>query len=260
MSFTAIVQKEMADLVREKRFGGWALTFLAFWAVFLVIYLESSSASQAFRRDYPISMLDLAFPMFFFLSISFVVLALFVLSDGITKERESGMLPLVGAKPIVRWHLVFAKLLSGLAVYVGAFLVTLLPMGVLAATLGMPAIVYLAQLFAMPFLALYVFMLGAGLLLGVAFQSSKAAIGTAAGLYLPLFLLIREGPMTMLYGAYPALGRAASYTPFDAAMTATQTLAMGGVMPWGPLFVTAGMGVALAAIAFWLFQRQEVAA
>lgn len=260
MSFTAIVGKELGDLLREKRFGGWALAFLAFWTVVLFIFLENASTGAVYRRDYPMSMLQLAYPAFFMLAISFIVLALFVLSDGITKERESGMLPVVGAKPIVRWHVVLAKLLAGLVVYAGAFIIALLPTGVLAASLGTPMLGFVAMLFALPFLALYVFMLGLGLLLGAAFSSSKAAIGTGAGLYLPLFLMMRDGPMMLLYTSYPSLATFATYTPFQAALDGTLVVAYGGVMPWGPLSITAGLGVAFAGAAFWLFHRQEVAA
>jgi ABC-type transport system involved in multi-copper enzyme maturation permease subunit len=260
VSFTAIIGKELGDLLREKRFGGWVLAYLAFWTFMLFMFLEDNNSSFQYRRDYPQSLLTLAMPSFFILSISFVVLALFVLTDGITKERESGMLPVVGAKPIARWQLVFAKLLAGLVVYVGALLFTLLPAAVMAASLGTPLLGYIVQLFALPFLALYLFILGAGLLMGVAFSSSKVAIGTGAAVYIPLFLVMRDGPLQILYRAYPSAGKVAAYTPFQAAYDGTTTLAYGGVMPWGPLAVTAAIGLALAGIAFWTFHRQEVAA
>lgn len=256
MSFRAIMGKELADLVREKRFGGWALTFLAFWTLFLVMFL----AFENYNRDYPTSLVTLTEPAFFFLAIALVVLALFALTDGITKERESGMLPLVGARPIVRWHLPLAKLLAGLVIYALAFVVTLLPISVLAYSMGTPFFALVLDLFLGPLLALYVFLLGSGLLLGVVSSSSKVAIGIGAGLYLPMFLLLSEGPMTLLYRAYPSLLKVAAYTPFEAGYQASQVIARGGEMPWAELSFVIFLGAGLAALGFWLFQRQEVAA
>lgn len=258
MSLVAITQKELGDLVREKRFGGWALTFLAFWMIFLFFYL-SSLEQQRFGGGGD-SLQTLVEPAFYFYAIGFAVLALFILTDGITKERESGMLPLVAAKPIVRWHLVLAKLLTGLAVYVAAYLVTLVPALILVAAVGFPALQMLTLLFVGPFLVMYAFLLGLGLLLGVVSSSSKVAIGTASGLILPLFFLMREGPLVLLYRRYPSLQELTTYTPFEAAHTTTQVVMFGGQMPWAPLAVTVGLGVVFAALAFWLFSRQEVAA
>lgn len=259
MSLTAIVHKELGDLVREKRFGAWALTFLAFWTLILFLFLDSNQ-NALHMRDHPNNVLQLAIPAYFIFAIGFLILALFTLCDGITKEREAGMLAMVGAKPVVRWHLVLGKLFAGLAVYGGAFLVTLLPTAVFAAALGTPVLTYLVQLFLLPLFVLYVFLLGSGLLLGVAFSSSKAAIGTASALYIPLFLMIRNGPMSMLYWNYPFLEKVAAYTPFEAARQASLVIAYGGVMPWMPLVVTTLVGIASAALAFIVFQRQEVAA
>jgi ABC-type transport system involved in multi-copper enzyme maturation permease subunit len=258
VSFVAMVRKEAADLVREKRFGAWALTFLAFWGLFLLFALSELDAY--YRRDYPSGALTLAEPAFFFYSIAFAVLALFLLSDGVTKERESGMLPLVGAKPIARWHIPLAKLTSGLIVYVATFVVSMLPAAVLAYSMGSPVIELIARLYVGPFLAFYAFILGLGLLLGVAYSASKVAIGTAAGLILPLFFLMEDGPMAMLYREYPALVTFARYTPFSAMHRGVQVVVNGGQLPWGPLLVTAGLGIAFAALAFWLFAKQEVAA
>lgn len=260
MSFGTIIRKELADLIREKRFGGWAITFLVFWSFFVLMTLIEVNSGFEYRRDYPTNLLTLSMPMFFFLAISFIVLALFVLSDGITKERESGMLPVVGSKPIVRWHLVLAKLLAGLAIYAAAYVITLMPMSVLAVSLGTPVLAYVTSLYLGPFLALYTFMLGLGLLVGVAMSSSKVAIGSSAGIYLGLFLLLKDGPMTMVVMAYPKVGKVLSYSPFQATLDGAMTLAYGGVMPWVPLLGTALLGGAMAASAFWLFQRQEVAA
>lgn len=258
MSFQAMVAKESADLLREKRFGAWALTFLAFWTLFLVVWF--SEADAAYRRESPPGVTTLGEPAFFFYGIAFAVLALFLLSDGVTKERESGMLPVVGAKPIKRWHVPLAKLVAGLVVYAGTFVITLLPSSVLAYSLGFPVIEMMARLYAGPFLVLYVFLLGLGLLLGVVASSSKVAIGSAAGILLPSFFMMEDGPMTLLYRDYPSLQKLSQYTPFEATHAATRVVVDGGQMPWGPMAVTVGLGVALCALAFWLFSRQEVAA
>lgn len=261
MSFAAMFEKETADLVREKRFGIWALIFLAFWTLFLVIFLaETTGAGAVARRDYPTGVTSLMEPAYFFYSIAFVVLALFLLSDGVTKERESGMLPLVGAKPIRRTNVLFAKLAAGGVVYVGTFLVSLLPAGVLALALGFPAIELIALLYVGPLLALFVFMLGFGLLVGVVSSSSKVAIGSAAGIYLPLFLMMEEGPMQLLYMTYPSLRDILAYTPFEVVHRASRVAVMGGQMPWGGLALVFAMGAGFTALAFWLFSRQEVAA
>jgi len=262
VSLVAITRKEIADLVREKRFGAWALTFLAFWMLFLLFFLSSLTGRGGgfYGPSNPQSVTMLAEPAFFFYAISFAVLGLFVLSDGITKERESGMLAVVAAKPIVRWHVVLAKLLAGGFVYVASFIVTLAPALVLVAAMGFPALEMLTLLYLGPFLALYVFLLGLGLFLGVVASSSKVAIGTGAGLYLPLFLLVSEGPLQILYARAPGLQTLASYTPFEAAHQATRVVVDGGQMPWGPLLVTAGIGGVCALAAFWAFSRQEVAA
>jgi len=259
VSLIAITQKEMGDLVREKRFGAWALTFLAFWMLFLFFYLGSLEQSR-FSGGGGDSLQNLVEPAFYFYAFGFAVLTLFILTDGITKERESGMLPLVAAKPIVRWHLVLAKLFTGLAVYAAAYLVTLAPALVLVAAIGFPALQMLTLLFVGPFLVMYVFLVGLGLLLGVVSSSSKVAIGTASGLILPLFFLMREGPLTLLYRRYPNLQEFSSYTPFEAAHTATQVAMFGGQMPWGPIALTVGLGALFIGLAFWLFSRQEVAA
>lgn len=259
MSLVAITEKELGDLVREKRFGAWALTFLAFWALFLFFFLQSLQDRLGYGAG-PENVITLVEPAFFFYTIGFAVLALFVLTDGITKERESGMLPVVASKPIVRWHVVLAKLLSGLAVYVASYLVTLPPALVLTAAMGFPALELLTLLYVGPFLVLYLFILGLGLLLGVVTSSSKVAIGTASGIYLPLFLLMSDGPLQILYRRYPAAAKLSAYTPFEAAHKSTQTIMFGGQMPWAPLVVTAGLGLAFAALAFWLFSRQEAAA
>ncbi|HET6404997.1 MAG TPA: ABC transporter permease [Candidatus Thermoplasmatota archaeon] len=257
MSLVAITQKELADLVREKRFGGWALVFLAFWMLFLFFFISNLDARGSFGTSSVPMLLE---PAYFFYAIGFAVLALFVLTDGITKERESGMLPVVAAKPIVRWHIVLAKLLTGVVVYVASYVVTLAPALVLTAAIGLPALEMLTLFYLGPFLALYVFLLGVGLLLGVVTSSSKVAIGTAAGLLLPLFLFMGDGPLSLLYGRYPFLRDVASYTPFQAGYDAAQVLVHGGQMPWGPLLVTAGIGGVCALAAFWAFSRQEVAA
>lgn len=261
MSLVAITQKELADLVREKRFGAWALAFLAFWMLFLFFFLGSLER----RPGDPYSgggqsLVGLMEPAFFFYTIGFAVLALFVLSDGVTKEREAGMLALVAAKPIVRWHIVLAKLVAGLVVYLASYLVTLLPGAVLALAMGFPAIEMLTLLYLGPFLVFYLFLLGLGLLLGVVASSSKVAIGTAAGLYIPMFFLMSDGPMQLLYTRYPGLQGIAAYTPFEAAHAATRVVVNGGQMPWGPLLVTAALGLTFAALAFWAFSRQEAAA
>lgn len=253
-----MISKESSDLLREKRFGAWALTFLAFWTLFLVFYLAETTSY--YRRDYPESATSLAEPAFAFYGIAFAVLALFTLCDGVTKERESGMLPVVGAKPIVRWHIPMAKLLSGLVVYAATFVVSLLPLGVLAFALGWPVIEMMALFYVGPLFALFVFLLGLGLLLGVAFNSSKVAIGTGAAILLPLFLLMPNGPMQLLYQAYPALGRLAEFTPFEATHAGINVIARGGQMPWTGFAVTIGLGLAFTVLAFWIFSRQEVAA
>lgn len=261
MSFAAMLQKETADLVREKRFGVWSLVFLTFWSLFLLFFLLMGNGPDAvYRRDNPEGVPRLDEPAYFFYAISFLVLSLFLLSDGVTKERESGMLPLVGAKPIRRTNVLLAKLAMGGVVYVASFLVSLLPLLVLAAAIGFPVVEMMALLYAGPFLALYAFMLGFGLLVGVASSSSKVAIGAAAGFYLPLFLLMREGPMQLLYQNYPTLDRIAGYTPFNAAHEATRVVVGGGQMPWTGLVVTFALGAACCALAFWIFSRQEVAA
>jgi ABC-type transport system involved in multi-copper enzyme maturation permease subunit len=258
MSLQAMIAKESADLLREKRFGAWALTFLAFWTLFLVVWFQEMNA--AYRRENPEGVTMLGEPAFFFYGIAFAVLALFLLCDGVTKERESGMLPVVGAKPIQRWHVPLAKLVGGLVVYVATFAVTLLPAGVLAYSLGFPVVEMMARLYVGPFLALYVFLLGLGLLLGVVASSSKVAIGTAAGLLLPSFFMMEDGPMILLYREYPSLLKVSQYLPFEAAHAGTNVVVNGGQMPWGPLAVTVALGVVFCALAFWLFSRQEVAA
>lgn len=255
-----MLQKEAADLVRERRFGMWSIAFLSFWSVFLVVFLASSTGPNAiYRRDNPEGVQVLAEAAYFFYAIAFVVLALFLLSDGVTKERESGMLPLVGAKPIRRSNVLLAKLAAGGLVYVASFLVSLLPLAVLAAAIGWPALEMVALLYAGPFLALYAFLLGFGLLVGVASTSSKVAIGSAAGIYLPLFLLMEEGPMQLLYQSYPTAQRVAALTPFNVAYKATRVVVHGGQMPWLGLVATFLAGAALCGAAFWLFSRQEVA-
>lgn len=259
MSLVAITEKELADLVREKRFGAWALTFLAFWMIFLFFFIQSMQDRVGFGGG-PENVITLVEPAFFFYTIGFAVLALFVLTDGITKERESGMLPVVASKPIVRWHVVLAKLLSGLAVYVASYLVTLPPALILTAAMGFPALELLTLLYLGPFLALYVFILGLGLLLGVVTSSSKVAIGTASGIYIPLFFTMSDGPLSLLYSRYPVAQKIAAYTPFEASHVTAQVIMFGGQMPWGPVLVTAALGVAFAALAFWLFSRQEAAA
>lgn len=258
MSFQAMVMKESADLLREKRFGAWALTFLAFWTLFLVFWLQETNA--IYRLDNPQGVTTLGEPAFYFYSMAFAVLALFLLSDGVTKERESGMLPVVGAKPIRRWHVPLAKLASGLVVYVATFVVTLLPSLVLAYSMGFPVIEMMARLYAGPFLVLYVFILGLGLLLGVVAGSSKVAIGSAAAILIPAFFMMEDGPMILLYRDYPGLLKLSQYTPFEAAHAATRVVVEGGQMPWGPVAVTAGLGIGFCALAFWLFSRQEAAA
>lgn len=261
MSFVAMLQKETADLVREKRFGVWSLVFLTFWSLFLVVFLTFSTGEQAvYRRDNPEGVQMLGEPAYFFYAIAFLVLALFLLSDGVTKERESGMFPLVGAKPIRRSNMLLAKLAVGGVVYVASFLVSLLPLLILAGALGFPVIEMVGLLYLGPFLALYAFMLGFGLLVGVASSSSKVAIGSAAGVYLPLFMLMREGPMQMLYQSYPTLSTIAGFTPFNVAHEATRVIVNGGQMPWAGLVATLLAGAALCGLAFWLFSRQEVAA
>ena len=261
MSFVAMLQKESADLVREKRFGVWSLVFLSFWSLFLVFFLTLSTGPNAiYRRDNPEGVQMLGEPAYFFYAIAFLVLALFLLSDGVTKERESGMLPLVGAKPIRRSNVLLAKLAVGGVVYVASFLVSLLPLLVLAASIGGPVLEMIGLLYLGPFLALYAFMLGFGLLVGVASSSSKVAIGAAAGFYLPLFLLMRDGPMQLLYQSYPTLDRIAGYTPFNVAHEATRVVVNGGQMPWMGLVLTLALGAGCCALAFWLFRRQEVAA
>lgn len=261
MSLVAITQKELADLVREKRFGAWALTFLAFWMLFLFFFLQSMSPSNDFYgRGNPQSVVTLMEPMFFFYAIGFSVLALFVLTDGVTKEREAGMLPVVAAKPIVRWHVVLAKLFTGLAVYAASYVVTLLPAMVLVASMGLPALEMLTRLYLGPFLVLYLFLLGLGLFLGVVTSSSKVAIGTASGLYIPLFFMLRDGPLQMLYARYPFVERLAAYSPFEAAHTATRVVVNGGQLPWGPIAVTLGFAFLFTVAAFWAFSRQEAAA
>ena len=261
MSFAAMFEKETADLLREKRFGIWALIFLAFWTLFLVIFLaETSGVNAVARRDYPTGITSLMEVAYFFYSIAFVVLALFLLSDGVTKERESGMLPLVGAKPIRRSNVLSAKLATGGVIYVGTFLVSLLPAGVLALALGSPAIELIALMYVGPLLALFAFNMGFGLLVGVASTSSKVAIGSAAGIYLPLFLMTEGGPMELLYANYPGLRDIVAYTPFEVVHRATRVAIMGGQMPWAGLALVVAIGGAFTALAFWLFSRQEVAA
>lgn len=259
MSLVAITRKELGDLVREKRFGAWALTFLAFWMLFLFFWLVNVEQSRRFGGGAQ-SVTMLAEPAFFFYGIGFAVLGLFVLTDGITKEREAGMLHVVASKPIVRWHIVLAKLLSGLVVYVASFVVTFPAMLVLAASVGMPAVEMLGLLYLGPFLVLYVFLLGLGLFLGVVSSSSKVAIGTASGLYIPLFFLLSDGPLQNIYIRYPAIQAVAAYTPFEVAHDMMRVVIHGGRMPWLSIVVVVAVAAALCAAAFWTFSRQEAAA
>ncbi|HUR69896.1 MAG TPA: ABC transporter permease subunit [Candidatus Thermoplasmatota archaeon] len=262
MSLVAIARKELGDLVREKRFGAWALTFLAFWMVFLFFYLGSMERSSGgfYGPQNPQSIVSLVEPAFYFYGIGFAVLALFVLTDGITKEREAGMLALVAAKPIVRWHIVLAKLLAGIVVYLASFVVTIGPATILALAMGFPAFQMLALLYAGPFLILYLFLLGLGLLLGVVSSSSKVAIGTASGIFLPLFFLMTDGPLQLLYQRYPGLRGVAAYTPFEASHQAARVAIQGGQMPWGPIAFTVAAALLFCALAFVVFARQEAAA
>lgn len=260
MSFGAMLQKEAADLVREKRFGVWSLVFLSFWSLFLLFFLTFSSGPQAvYRRDSPEGVYMLGEPAYWFYAIGFIVLALFMLSDGLTKERESGMLPLVGAKPIRRSNILLAKLAAAGLVYVASFVVSLVPLLLLAAAIGAPVLELMARLYVGPFLALFVFLSGLGLFMGVVASSSKVAIGSTVAILLPLFLLMSDGPMTLLYQSYPAAQVVASYTPFEVAHSASTVVMIGGQMPWAGLALTALVGIGFVALAFWVFSRQEVA-
>lgn len=259
MTFRSVVAKEVLDVLREKRFGGWAIAFGVFWTVVLVVYLLDMRQRMVYGAEYPMSVFELVPVLYYVGAISLVVLALFLASDGLAKERESGMLPLVGATPVVRWHLLAAKVVGAYAAYAGAFLVALLPLGVVAAAQGTPVLLVALSLYGVPFLALWTFLVGSGLLLGVALKSSKVAIGAGAGIYFPIFLLGGLSPFEGLFRQYPLAKTIASYTPFDASYKASFALAFGGTIPWGPLGVTVALGVAFGAAAFAIFARQEVA-
>lgn len=249
--------KETYDLVREKRFGAWALAYGAFWTFILVVMTIEVQQSWAYRQDYPMGVLDPLVAYYYVGSIALVVLVLFVGTDGVCRDREAGTLPLVSATPVKRAHLVLAKLAAVGVAYLGAVAVSLLCVSVIAFAFGLPALTLLLVLHAVPFLALFVFLAGVGLLLGVVFRSSKAAIGTAAAVYFPVFLLGGDSPFQRLYAVYPLLGRIAEYTPFSAAYASFRVLVDGGPLPWGPLAATVGLGLGAAGAAVAIFVRQE---
>lgn len=256
MSFTTLASKEIHDLLREKRFGAWALVYVAVWAVFAFLFMMDMRESAMRGGGVTDGLGNMGEAFYFVIAIALPVLSLFVMTDGIARERESGMLPIVAASPVQRSHVLLSKLVASVAAYVLAFLVTLLGASVFAFAFGFPIVKLVAVYFAVPFLALFLFIAGIGLLLGVVCPSSKVALGTAVGIYFPLFFVNPFTPLDRMVES--ALVKSIiPLTPFYATQVAAESLLNGGFVPWTGLFVTAGVGVVAALAAFVVFARQE---
>ena len=254
-----LIVKELQELVREKRFPVFMTSLASILGAGSMVMLSQSARAASFGHPWAFGQ-PLSALMFVGL-VSCVLLALTFAADAIAKERDQGMLPLLLTSPVTHLEVVGAKVAMLGAVYAAFALVNLTVAALLALAFGSVVIKATFWLLVGPLGAFYVFLAGFCMFLSATFRTSKAALAVGVAGTLPLFLLLKQGPVGYLVGAWsPTAHALLGWLPVEAAVHASLALAAGAAFDWGPLALSVLVGVAFVAGAAFVFQAREVAA
>lgn len=254
----AVLRKEAGDLLRERRLAVFLLMLSVALAVPVVVF--GQSIGQGTTGRFPPGFDELITPIVFVGPIPVLLLALILGSDSVSRERDETTLVLLATSPASRTGIWLGKLGGALLAYAAVAAVTLLFLVPHSLVLGWATLEAVFWLLLVPFLALYLFLLGVGFLASTLLSTSRASIGAALGVDLLLFLLQREPPGLggFLREFAPGAYRFLEYTPFDAAAVAARAVAHGRPLPAVPLAVTLGGGLLLLGLSLAVFRRSEV--
>lgn len=251
-----LVRKELAETTREKRLPAFALLYSLVGGLVLFFLLRDAATGGSAT---PPSALGIALPLLFLDMLALVLVAATFVLDAVGKERDANMLGMILTTPASPATVLGAKLVTAALAYVVAAALGLAFAAITSLALGAVVLQAVALAFAGPLLALYAFLVGAGLLLSVLARSARFAIALGVGLYFPLFLMGATPLFAQLFAAAPVVGTFLSWTPFSAALQGVNAILTGGATPWTRYAASAGAGLACLVLAFVLFQRQEVA-
>lgn len=254
----ALVVKELHELLREKRFP----VFLMVLSVILGLggMLLLSEAAQGAERGYAFSFREPVMAFLFVGLLSCVLLALTFAADAVAKERDQGMLSLLLTSPVTHAEVLGAKYVALLVIYGAYAALNLLVAALMSLAFGWVVLKTAFWLLVLPLGAFYVFLAGMCVFLSTIFRTSKASIAVGVGAVLPLFIVIKGGPVGyLLRQSKPALYDALGWLPVEASMSAAMSLASGASFPMAPLVVAALAGVAFAFASYATFRAREVA-
>lgn len=254
----AVLRKEAGDLLRERRLAVFLLMLSA--ALSVPVVLLGQTLGQGATGRHPPGFDELITPIVVVGPIPVLLLALTLGSDAVSRERDEGTLVLLATSPASRTGVWLGKLGGALLAYAALAAVTLVFLVPHSLVLGWTTLEAVAWILLVPFLLLYLFLLGVGFLASTLLSTSRASIGAALGVDLLLFLLQREPPglggflQEFAPGAYGLL----QYAPFDATAAAARAVAHGRPLPGVPLAVVAGSGLLLLALSLAAFRASEV--
>jgi ABC-type transport system involved in multi-copper enzyme maturation permease subunit len=256
----ALVQKELSEVMREKRLPVFALVFATLGGVIVAGFLgDAGHPVDISTGAAPPAALAIAMPLFFLDLIGLIMLTAVFVLDAVGKERDAGMLGLLLTTTATPGSLLVAKLVLGIVMYVIAAMLGIAVAAIVGLSLGAVVPTAIALAYAGPLLALFGFLVGTGLLLSVITPNGRLAVALGIGVNLPLFLLGGTPLFASIALAWPAFAKFVSYTPYGVASDGMTAITTGTPTPWLGYAITAGIGLASAAIAYLVMRRQEVA-
>jgi ABC-2 type transport system permease protein len=253
----AVLRKEAGDLVRGRRLAVFVLVLSGILAIpYAILSNEIATSGGTSPPRYG----DVFTPIVLAGPIAVLLLALALGSDALSRERDEGTLVLLATSPASRAGIWAGKLGGALLAYAAVAAVTLLFLAPWAWTHGGVNVEAAAWVLAIPFLVLYLALLGVGFLLSTVLSTSRASIGAALGIDLGMFLLQLEEPGLggFLVEFAPAVRDVLRYNPFEVGAVAARALRWGQPLPWPRLGAVLMMAAVLLGASLWVFRASEV--
>ncbi len=255
--FRGVLSKELNELFREKRLA----IVLVILGLFITIPL-SFFVMGFMNSGYPVSYAEVAYPLAYMGPLALIIIAITFGADAVSKEQDSGMLALILVSPVSPGGLLFAKITSAFIAYGLVATMYALVYTSIALAVGVIAIRVVFLLFLIPFLALFLFLMGVASTVSVLTSASRSAIAISFGLFFILFLLMPQEPGLgfLIRNLAPGVYAWLAFNPLGAAIASGLAIVSGSPFDWLPLITTTIAGIALIAFAYWRVTRLEVSA
>ncbi|MHB8585405.1 MAG: ABC transporter permease [Thermoplasmatota archaeon] len=251
--FGSVYLKELGDFARERRVAS-LLTLLGFAVALPFVFLEGPLVNAG--NGYASADLGLMFLLLVFL----ILASLTFVTDGVSKEQDSGMSALLFSSPIGSAGLVIAKAAISLTLYAALALVTFTFAWLMSPAFGAVAWIVVGWALLVPLLAFWLFLTGFLLFVSSWTRSSKTAIAIGIAFVLPMFLASnRFGLGPVVASLSPTLSLLVSVDPVNVAFQAMLNLLTGVPLDPAPLAGIAVVGFLLVAATCAAVSRWEVA-